>query len=156
DKLVVMSKGRVEQQGTPLSLYTRPATTFVATFIGAPPMNLITVEEGATGLSAMGISGGANLPIPPKGAILGVRPEHLEASTLAPPEGGIALTLKVTAVEAVGAETYVYGPLGPKAQEIIARLPGTATIAPGDTVTLVAPREQLHLFDRETGHRLEP
>ena len=154
DKLVVMSKGRVEQQGTPLELYERPATTFVASFIGAPPMNLVDVAAGAGGPLAAGISGGEGLSVPAAGAVLGFRPEHLHMDAGNAPAGGIRIEFPVSAVEAVGAETYVYGPLGGSGQEIIARLPGKALLAPGTPVSVVVAPHELHLFDKATGQRL--
>src|SRR5512132_4279424 len=76
DMLVVMNAGRVEQIGAPLDVYEKPATTFVATFIGAPAMNLLKMS-GAEPALLLG-----NGRIPPEGAIIGIRPEDL---ALAPP-----------------------------------------------------------------------
>src|SRR5438309_7086674 len=96
DILVVMNGGQVEQLGNPLAVYQKPATTFVASFIGAPPMNLMPLRD-AGGFRASGGDG-----------ILGIRPEDFLISGETP-AGGLALNLTVEAIERVGAETYVYG-----------------------------------------------
>ncbi|MGH8702711.1 MAG: sn-glycerol-3-phosphate ABC transporter ATP-binding protein UgpC, partial [Burkholderiales bacterium] len=82
-RMIVMNAGRAEQIGAPLEVYARPATTFVAGFIGAPPMNLI----------------------PRDGKLLGIRPEHLEPCT----ESEAAIVAEVDLVEPLGADTLVYG-----------------------------------------------
>ncbi|MCZ8374050.1 MAG: sn-glycerol-3-phosphate import ATP-binding protein UgpC [Beijerinckiaceae bacterium] len=144
DQLVVMNKGQVEQAGAPITLYERPMTIFVAGFIGAPPMNLLDMP--ATGVP------GLSLATPVAGPVtLGVRPEHLELSAEA---GALAIDLTVTAVEAVGAESYIYGALGGQGPEIIVRIPGRDLPAIGTSLRAVARSENLHFFSRETGIRL--
>jgi sn-glycerol 3-phosphate transport system ATP-binding protein len=143
DQLVVMNKGQVEQAGRPLELYERPATLFVAGFIGAPPMNLITMDRPIAGLS---LPGG----IAP-GSVLGIRPEHLDLQ-----DGGSAalkLELVITAVEAVGAETYLYGRIGGEGPEVIVRVAGKAENAVGSSLAVQAATKDLHIFDAATGKR---
>src|SRR5436305_11108597 len=119
DMLVVMNAGGVEQIGAPLEVYEKPATTFVATFIGAPAMNLLKMQ-GAEPALLLG-----NGRIPTEGAIVGIRPEDLELSKDgSKPEDGIALPLTVGAVERVGPESFVYGTLD-RGDGIIVRMPGT-------------------------------
>jgi sn-glycerol 3-phosphate transport system ATP-binding protein len=158
DMLVVMNKGRVEQIGAPLELYERPETIFVAGFIGAPPMNLIDVTQGPEGISAGvsgGITGARGLPVPPGGALLGIRPEHLHVVTTDEvPDGGIGLAYTVVAVEAVGAETFLYGTLGDKGPNVVVREAGKVMAEPGSHRRVVAGREALHLFDKATGKRV--
>ena len=156
DVLVVMNKGLVEQAGEPLDIYEKPASTFVASFIGAPPMNLIPVAAGPNGPSAAGLTGGSGLAVPAGGAILGIRPEHLMVVTGPVPDDAVGITFPVSAVEAVGAETFVYGPIGGIGQDIIARLPGKALLAAGTPVSVAATAEHLHLFDKDTGKRIGP
>ena len=155
DILVVMNGGQVEQLGNPLAVYQKPATTFVASFIGAPPMNLMPLRD----------AGGFQ---PNREGILGVRPEDLTISGDAP-TGGLALDLTVEAIERVGAETYVYGlrsqlgdaptvsarPGELPAGEVLVRLPGQDAPAIGQPVRAVAPREKLHLFSADGRSRLE-
>ncbi len=151
-----MNKGLVEQAGAPLDIYERPASTFVASFIGAPPMNLIPVAAGDGAPQADGVTGGRGLGVPAGGAILGIRPEHLMVVEGQVPEDSVGLTFPVSAVEAVGAETFVYGPIGGTGQDIIARFPGKALLAPGTPVSVAATAEHLHLFDKDTGKRIGP
>ena len=117
-------------------------------------MNLMPLRSAARGLTASGV------PVPAGGAVLGIRPEHL---ALAPNGGsspsGLALELGVTAVEQVGAESFVYARPdnadgdGDGTPDIIIRVPGAASPRPGERVTAVASREQLHLFAQD-GRRL--
>ncbi len=106
DMLVVMNGGRVEQIGPPLAVYEKPATTFVATFIGAPAMNLLTMKGAEPSLLLR------NADIPSEGAIVGIRPEDLElAADGTQSADGIAMPMTVSAVERVGPESFVYGTL---------------------------------------------
>jgi sn-glycerol 3-phosphate transport system ATP-binding protein len=148
DLLVVMNAGRVEQIGPPLAVYEQPATTFVAAFIGAPPMNLLTVSTAEAAALMPGLTA------PADGVIIGVRPDELKLADAAPaPHGGLALELSVTAVERVGPECFVYGAPGAGRGEVIVRVPGTAAPAPGERVRALAPQERLHLFS-SAGQRL--
>src|ERR1700744_4620440 len=94
--LVVMNGGQVEQVGNPLEIYQKPATTFVATFIGAPPMNLIPARQASVKLSAG------------EDAVVGIRPEDFQLANGGNPDGGLSFDLTVTPIERVGAETYIY------------------------------------------------
>jgi sn-glycerol 3-phosphate transport system ATP-binding protein len=150
DMLVVMNAGRVEQIGAPLAVYEKPLTTFVASFIGAPPMNLLllTRAEAAT------LTEGAPLEIPPDGGIVGVRPEDLMLPTGGSrPSGSFALDLTIGAVEHVGPETFIYGTLA-RGGDIIVRVPGQSTLAPGERVSAVAERHRLHVFSADGRRRL--
>src|SRR5262249_19742012 len=130
DMLVVMNAGHVEQIGAPLDLYETPATVFVAQFIGAPPMNMIELAGPTSG--PPGIAGLEHLPIPATGAFLGIRPEHLMVATQdGVPPGGIRLSLPIDAIEAVGAETYLYGRLGGSGPAITCREAGKLAVPPG-------------------------
>jgi sn-glycerol 3-phosphate transport system ATP-binding protein len=145
DQLVVMNKGLVEQAGAPLELYEKPATLFVAGFIGAPPMNLISLPpEGLPGLSL----GDA----PARKVVLGIRPEHLHAGQTST---ALGVEFTVSAVEAVGAETYIYGLLGGRGPELIMRAPGKAMPEIGSIIRAGASAEYLHYFDPETARRVE-
>ena len=148
DKIVVLNGGRVEQVGTPMELYHRPATEFVAGFIGAPSMNFLGVVADGAALDHAGIP----LPTPVQGASgrlrLGIRPEHVR---LAAPGGGM-LDATVTVKEALGGESYLY--LSTAAGErIVVRTDGDDPTAAGDTVGLVLPPERMHLFGAD-GARL--
>jgi sn-glycerol 3-phosphate transport system ATP-binding protein len=158
DILVVMNGGQVEQIGNPLEIYQRPATTFVASFIGAPPMNLLPVGSDEIGSQLAGA--------PVDVGLLGIRPEDFEISNDAIP-GGIALNLSIEAIERVGAETFIYcarqqqgqgvaanpGELPPG--EVIVRIPGVIAPAIGERIQATAPREKLHLFTSDGRKRIE-
>jgi multiple sugar transport system ATP-binding protein len=124
DKIVVLNKGRIEQVGAPLELYHRPATRFVAGFIGSPQMNFI---EGPHAQAQ-----GAHC--------VGIRPEHLRLEAEGPIEG----TLRHA--ELLGNETFAYidaGALG----ELTARVDGSVSVQPGESLRLGYRPEHLYRFD---------
>jgi sn-glycerol 3-phosphate transport system ATP-binding protein len=148
DLLVVMNAGRVEQIGAPLEVYEKPATTFVAAFIGAPPMNLLRVSAAEAAALAPGRA------VPLDCAMIGVRPDDLKLSGApAGPPAGLVLDFAVSAVERVGPECFVYGTPDTGQGEVIVRLPGTWAPAVGERVRAVAAPDRLHLFSAE-GRRL--
>jgi sn-glycerol 3-phosphate transport system ATP-binding protein len=150
-RMIVMNAGVMEQIGTPEAVYRTPATTFVASFIGSPPMNLIEGEANATKFSAGGEVLDLPVPAPRNGRlILGVRPEHADIVF----DNPAGWQLKVEVVEMLGAERLVYGRLC--GQQFIVRM--EETLPPprvGDTVTLAETPEHLHWFDASTGKRIE-
>jgi sn-glycerol 3-phosphate transport system ATP-binding protein len=129
-RMIVMNGGRAEQIGAPLEVYAKPATTFVAGFIGSPPMNLI----------------------PKDGKILGVRPEHLEPCGA----GDAQVAIHVDLVEPLGADTLVYGHEGGNAEtaRIVVRLPAASAVPQGTLPLRYAP-SNAHWFDASTGKRIE-
>lgn len=140
DRIVVMRDGRVEQAGAPAQVYREPATTFVARFVGSPPMNLFAG------------------PVPALGAgeelIAGVRPHDI---LLTAPEAGDAdATGVVELVEPLGSELRVHlafpGTGGFSRATAVA--PPDAGMAPGDRVGVRLRRDRLHLFRKSTGQRL--
>jgi sn-glycerol 3-phosphate transport system ATP-binding protein len=148
DMLVVMNGGRVDQIGPPLEVYQRPATTFVATFIGAPAMNLLTM----TGAEPALLLGNSRIS---DGAIIGIRPEDLAlGANGGAPGDAITLPLTIGAVERVGPESFVYGTLD-RGDGIIVRLPGTQAPAPGERAVAYARRDKLHVFAPDGSRRLE-
>jgi sn-glycerol 3-phosphate transport system ATP-binding protein len=150
DMLVVMNGGHVEQIGAPLSVYEKPATTFVASFIGAPPMNLLAV----TSAEATSLVDGVPLEVPSEGATVGVRPEDLSLPlNEGRVPGSIVLELTVGAIERVGPETFVYGTTA-RGDNIIVLVPGQSAPAVGDRVRAVAARDKLHLFSADGRTRL--
>jgi sn-glycerol 3-phosphate transport system ATP-binding protein len=154
DRLIVMNAGRAEQIGSPLEVYERPATTFVGGFIGSPAMNMLPARLSTDG-SQVELDG-ARFPVnAPAGhagrdVMLGVRPEHV---VLAPGKAE-AVGLAVDFVEALGADTLVHGRLGRSGAALTVRLPGSARVSTGDTLSLLVPPEHLHLFDGASGARL--
>jgi sn-glycerol 3-phosphate transport system ATP-binding protein len=145
DTLVVLNGGRIEQTGAPLDVYRRPATTFVASFIGSPPMNLVParIDGGTLRLGHATLATGLDLP--PGEVTLGLRPEDL-----APCGGAGALDLRVAYVEELGATRLVHGTHEDIA--MVAAIP--ADHPPGDRIALAVRPDLLHLFDPVTGRRL--
>ena len=147
-RMIVMHAGRIEQIGTPDQVYGQPASTFVAGFIGSPPMNLLTGQAQGRRFDAGGITLDLPVPAPRDGALqLGIRPEHLKPS----PQG--AWRMQVEVLEMLGAERLVYGHIGNSAFTL--RMESTETPPQaGDEVALHVPAEHVHWFDAETGLRV--
>ncbi|MCA6126368.1 sn-glycerol-3-phosphate ABC transporter ATP-binding protein UgpC, partial [Bradyrhizobium sp. WSM 1704] len=144
------------QIGNPLDIYQRPATTFVASFIGAPPMNLMPLRSDELASQVTGADGAG---------IVGIRPEDfvISGETVA---GGVALGLTVEAIEHVGAETFVYGSRQREEQGVAAgpgnpydhlagrQVAGVGGPAIGERIRVVAPRDKLHLFTADGRKRV--
>jgi len=146
DRVVLLNGGRIEQNATPPELYERPANTFVARFIGTPPMNLLPLEAGSDGAVVAGTAGPVVAPAACAGSTLGVRPEHI---ALGFDRGAPA---EVAAIEYLGADSLITCRLG--AATLAVRVPGSVGLARGDTTWLSwAPGAQ-HLF-RPDGVRHE-
>jgi sn-glycerol 3-phosphate transport system ATP-binding protein len=154
DRMMVMNGGVAEQIGTPLEVYHRPASLFVAGFIGSPAMNVLPARLTA---GAVTLTGEAGRPV-----MLGVRPEHLVVGDGA----GIGdIPLRVELIEALGADTVVHGRLGEdgdlaedrvrSAADLLVRLPGSARVRAGDRLHVAITPGEVHLFDRDTGRRIE-
>ncbi|MEP6701684.1 MAG: TOBE domain-containing protein, partial [Betaproteobacteria bacterium] len=154
-RMIVMNAGRAEQIGTPAQVYGKPATTFVASFIGSPPMNLLRGAIAADGRSFT-VSGGQRIELPeanpaavdPAGreVLLGLRPEHL-----IPSAGGFPMVVEM--VEVLGADMLIHGRTGDQA--LIVRLPDGANPEFGSTMTLGFAPERIHWFDAATTRRID-
>ncbi|MFI0846132.1 ABC transporter ATP-binding protein [Mesorhizobium sp. IMUNJ 23232] len=157
-RIVVLRDGRIEQVGTPLDLYNRPANLFVAGFIGAPRMNFLParLEPGADGNGTLKIAGGPALALPagtsPASAeadvTLGIRPQHLKPADA----GSRGIPAQVTLVEALGSETVVHT-LMEGGQRLLVVLEGQHRVAVGDRLTLRPDMAQAHVFG-EDGKRV--
>jgi ABC-type sugar transport system ATPase subunit len=141
-RLAVMRSGRIEQLGAPLEVYRRPATRFVAGFVGEPPMNLFdcTVREGRLTL------GGRQLfaPLASGAAVLGIRPQEVVL--------GRGAELAIRAVERLGGETRVALALGE--HTLVASVPGERAVPDQGSVPVELPPQALHWFDAASGERL--
>ena len=148
-RMIVMHAGVMEQIGTPEEVYARPATTFVAGFIGSPPMNLLQGQADGTRFVVGDLVLDLPAPSPKLGEMkLGLRPEHTELG------GDHGWPAKVELVEMLGAERLVHCRLGTDLFTV--RIDGTR-VPPrsGDTVRLTASPEHLHWFDALTGKRVQ-
>jgi multiple sugar transport system ATP-binding protein len=135
----VLDKGRLQQVGTPREIYHEPANTFVATFLGSPPMNLLEHD----------------------GALVGFRPEHLLPEGLVSErEGRVPFEYQVDRVEYLGSDRLLYGTIPAIAPEtrVIARLPFTVTtpVAEGEGARFAVAESSLRFFDKDGGERISP
>jgi len=163
DRLIVMNEGVAEQIDTPMQVYEHPASIFVAGFIGSPSMNFLPGNIDADG-STLSLGSGANIradglalaAYSGRQITIGVRPEHLEATS---PDRA-DLTLHIAAVETLGADTLVHGSIAGAATDgaqnagFAARLAGNARIAEGENLPLRVADGALHLFDRQSEKRI--
>ncbi|WP_449281986.1 ABC transporter ATP-binding protein [Leucobacter sp.] len=161
-KIALLEGGRVEQYGTPEELYDTPSSVFAAGFLGSPAMNLLdatlTTTDGRITAFAPGVEAvfweGAT---PERDVVLGVRPEHLSVFAGGAPEAvptaGAALRGTVELVENLGREQLVHCRIG-DARVTVSCAREEAWRA-GELVVIAAPLARLHLFDRESGRRLE-
>lgn len=131
DKIVVLNGGRVEQVGSPMELYHKPNSRFVAEFIGSPAMNVFASDAGLRDLS-----------LDPSAVFIGCRPEHIELLPIG--QGHAEATVKVK--EQLGGESLLYLAMD-SGNEIVARVDGDGTLSVGETVSLRIPENRLHQFD---------
>ena len=157
DRLVVMNQGVVEQTGTPRQIYRHPGSTYVAGFIGAPAMNLLpaTLSDGGAvveggGMGRIALPNGAGPDRSGRRVVLGIRPEHL--AVVADGSEGL-LSARLLYAEDLGASRLLHCAVGD--DELIVHTQDETGDRPGDTLRLAADPANLHLFDAESGRRLE-
>jgi multiple sugar transport system ATP-binding protein len=138
DRIAVMDRGKIRQLGPPVEVYDDPADTFVATFIGSPPMNLV----------------------PRDGRLVGFRPEHLLPVENVPAPNRTTMPLRVDRIEYLSGDRHVYGTVSRIGEEsrVIARLPATVPtpIQVGETHEFAVDAGRLRFFDADSGQRAEP
>ncbi|MBM4569075.1 sn-glycerol-3-phosphate ABC transporter ATP-binding protein UgpC [Rhodococcus hoagii] len=156
-QIALLNAGRVEQIGTPSEVYDFPASVFVAGFLGSPPMNLLQVTVKSQAGMVVASEEGIEARLWPgetdgRAVILGVRPEHLVPAQHV--EGpGIRLHGLVESVENLGSNQIAYCAVG--GQTVCVNSPRPIGLHVGQTAVLTAPVERAHIFDAETGRRLE-
>ncbi len=147
-RIVVLKDGHVQQIATPAEIYDRPANTFVADFMGSPPMNLMPAEIVTGGLKL----GDTTLPMDvaglPPSVTLGIRPEHLSLA-----DGPADITVTPTMIENTGAESYISFQIGDAT--LTAKVPGRVDEDSTAPIGLNIARQSLSLFDAQTGQRIE-
>ncbi|MBA2411251.1 MAG: sn-glycerol-3-phosphate import ATP-binding protein UgpC [Burkholderiaceae bacterium] len=151
-RMIVMNAGRAEQIGTPADVYSRPATTFVASFIGSPPMNLFEGKVSVDGSAFEAHGASVTLPEPVaalagRELILGIRPEHIRL-------GGSHLSMEVETVEMLGAEHLIHGQVA--GHSTIVRTGPHDNPAPGLILQLGLTAGAAHWFDKSTRQRVSP
>jgi multiple sugar transport system ATP-binding protein len=154
DRIVVLRAGRIEQVGTPLELYNRPANRFVAGFIGAPHMNFLeaSVTEAGDSTAEVAVNGGHRFAVPLEAPVasgtrlaVGVRPQHVTLGN------GDGIPARVRLAEALGSETVVHADVG--GQKMLAVIPGQHHLTAGDEVRFSFAHAPQHVFG-EDGLRL--
>ncbi len=151
-RIAILDKGALMQVGTPLELYSDPDNTFVAGFMGSPPMNLLTVANDGTQLTCDLLT----LPRPKlqglnHSLILGLRPEKLVHAANAPANWP-RLRGSIELVESLGAEMLIHLRTG--GSKVIARLPGLRVLTMGDTLELAFDPGAVYLFDAQSQQRI--
>ncbi|MXQ07432.1 sn-glycerol-3-phosphate ABC transporter ATP-binding protein UgpC [Alphaproteobacteria bacterium GH1-50] len=157
DRIVIMRDGNIEQVGTPMEVFDHPLNTFVASFIGSPPMNLLpaTVRGGA-----VHFTDGKSLPVPSRLAgkvrdgqevTFGLRPDDLTPQGHGIAEGGerAQMELEVILSEPLGTETILYTTIA--GQEAQGKMYGPRPVSPGERLVFDVALEKAHLFDAATG-----
>ncbi len=151
NRIIVMNAGRAEQIGTPHEVYHRPATTFVASFIGSPPMNLLRGHAGKDGRSFETEGGTVRLPEGSRApdareAILGLRPETLRI-------GGDQMTVSLEMIESLGADHLVHMRLG--GQDMVAKTDEQVRAEPGAALGIGFEAAAIHWFDAASRERID-
>ncbi|GHE22938.1 sn-glycerol-3-phosphate import ATP-binding protein UgpC [Halomonas urumqiensis] len=152
DRLVVLNDGLIEQVGTPMEIYSRPASTFVATFIGSPAMNLMPrayLEARDDGHSFSGVLD----DLPPGTDIVGMRPDDMLLH--APDEPHLVVEATLELFEAAGAESHLYVRMEGSDQPTVIRTSGQPPVDEGDVLRFHVPRTALHPFNEASGKRMQ-
>jgi multiple sugar transport system ATP-binding protein len=144
DRIVIMRDGKVQQIGTPVEIFERPANIFVAGFIGSPPMNILP-------LAALGKAAGLSpqlAGVDQSATMIGIRPEHISFASVS----SAATTARVAQIEMIGTECLVHAEIG--AERIIARVVRSLAPRIDERVGLAWPDHEVHVFDASSGRRL--
>ncbi|ASW04617.1 ABC transporter ATP-binding protein [Rhizobium sp. 11515TR] len=152
DRIVVLNQGKIEQQGTPIELYRKPANLFVAGFIGSPAMNFLDgVIEGVDGAPAVRLKDSTPIRIAGERKVkagqsvkVGLRPEHLSLAS-----AGSPLTGQTLLVEPTGAQTHVLFDLA--GEQVTAVVDGEAPVRYGQPLNVSVNPEQVYVFDAASG-----
>jgi multiple sugar transport system ATP-binding protein len=156
-KIVILKGGHVQQTGTPLEIYERPANTFVASFLGSPPMNLVpakaTTNDAKTSLlfegeAAVSINLGRDIGGTSRDVLFGVRPEEFTEATDG--KGFFGQGLLVKSVERTGSDTFASVGLGNHV--VTVRLPARSAVKTGDRLALNVPQNAVRLFNQADGN----
>ncbi len=153
DQVVVLNNGRVEQTGPPLDVYEVPATSFVASFLGSPSMNLLRVTPGAgtgpEGDSLLSLIAWQGPALGPREVLLGFRPEAVEVG----PAGRFAVAARLQLIERLGPQDVVYLTVG--GARVAAVTPNRALTPPSDgRLSVRVDPAALHVFDARSGQRI--
>jgi sn-glycerol 3-phosphate transport system ATP-binding protein len=149
DRIILMSGGRIEQNGTPAELYERPESLFAARFIGGAPMSFFDLADGPDGLVIAGTSGPPLFASPGKPCVLGLRPEDVTVDAVG---SATKIHARVTAVEYLGADALITCAFG--SDVMLAQTRGHVAPAVGAAVALSWDDTAAHVFDKASGKRV--
>lgn len=159
DRIVLMREGQMEQVGSPLDLYERPSTQFVAGFLGSPKMNFVPGDIIAQGSSrGLLLQDGEVISLPssaatwPKSVILGIRPQHFQRAGTRGAENGARLSRTIDLVQPTGSRTYITVKLG--GFDIVAETDSSEAGRVGETIDLSFRLDHAVFFDPSTGQAL--
>jgi sn-glycerol 3-phosphate transport system ATP-binding protein len=156
DRLIVMNEGRIEQVGAPAEVYNRPCSRYVAGFIGSPAMNFFEARVRAPEVVAVAdgrelrVPANAGLPAHGKPVVLGIRPEDMQVVAAS----SEAFKFEIEMMEELGAGRLLYGRLA--STDCVVATPATTVLADAKLAFVRIPPEAIHLFDAESGARIEP
>ena len=148
DRVVLLNRGRIEQDARPDELYARPRTVFVAGFVGTPPMNLLPLARSGAAMVVRGTPGPAIAIAGKRDLVAGIRPEAMELA-----EAGLPLRLERG--EYLGADTVLHCRCGAEALPVLLRPPGRVDLAPGSLLHAAFAPTAVALFDAESGERAD-
>ena len=147
DRLAVINEGVIEQLGTPIDIYERPESIFVGEFIGSPQMNFVHGTVNNNTFESKGFKINIDKKIDTTDAVLGFRAEHLQLKT----DGEISLTIDI--IEKLGADSIIYGK-DKNGITICYKENGNTNLNIGDNINLSISVDSIHLFDKNTGKRI--
>jgi multiple sugar transport system ATP-binding protein len=164
-RICIMNKGEVVQIGRPLEVYRAPADTFVARFLGSPPMNLLpaalkrsgdsfALDVAGTTIAVTGFEAGVLAPFAGKPVTAGIRPEDIYEAAATGCAAPAAVSARVVAVEPLGAETLLVLALAGQSEECVARVGRDSALRYGADAPLFFDAAAIHLFDPQTGRAL--
>jgi multiple sugar transport system ATP-binding protein len=159
DRIVLLRDGRIEQAGAPLDLYERPATRYVAGFLGSPAMNFVQGRIPDDGAPAVQLTDGTLLAVPVsrqgklagrrgRPITLGVRPEHITRASAELRQGLVRHVASIDLVQPTGSRTYATFRLGDA--EVVAELQAHDVSQPGETIELAIDMNRIVLIDPAT------
>ena len=161
DRIVIMRDGHVEQVGTPSEVFDRPANTFVAGFIGSPPMNQLDATiASVAGAAVARLADGIEVPLPAAAAarvsegqavVIGFRPESFapQGHSLHAGDTSLVLSRSVSIAEPLGTETILFAELG--GLEVQGKMLNPRVVEPGETMRFTLDLSRLHVFDKASG-----
>ncbi|MCH8550295.1 MAG: sn-glycerol-3-phosphate ABC transporter ATP-binding protein UgpC [Natronospirillum sp.] len=148
DRLVVLNQGRIEQVGSPMDVYHRPETLFVAEFIGSPSMNIVRASTFANKDNQEAVK-----QLPEGTDVIGVRPDTVVFEK--PAEPHLSFDCEVKLFEPAGAESHLYLHLLPDRQAFTMRVEENTAVAEGGKIMVYAPLSVLHPFNEASGRRTD-